>query len=464
MTCSLAVLLLGLTFHASGPAKVEWEVDIEAGQSTAEEEGRIILLALGIVGERRSAAHVKALYSNKKLGDHFSRSVNFAAWAFGVGEERDLPDFGDMEPSDHLNNLVVITERWLKPNSSGVIALPQHVWLSPKGELLLSCPWEIDAEEFAWCFNEALRRAGIEERPKPYKGAHPPRRLLLGDVYQVIEADELGRGLTTEELEVLISDLSKRFPGVEDRAAILQMLFTDEDEAASYFKMQIGMWELGGPRVAPIIDGSFEFIGMASTAKFLPVFEQFCSHNRAGLRARIAVGYEQIGHSDGLVAVKKALKKEKDDDVRAEWVRALGACGRGNKSVSKTLVRLASKERNDRIRRNAILALGHVLPEKGALEQLTELVEEGEGDDRWAAVLALALGRELGSRELIEGLKAGEKDPELLEIIDASLRVLDGGQLHEIQSSFEDISESIHKRWRLFFHAVGEAPEDLQGG
>ena len=461
----LSLALLGLTLGASGPSKVEWTVDIEEAQSRADKEGRVILLALGIVGEGRSETHVAELYSNKKLADHFDESVNLVAWSFGADEERDLPRFGEMEPADHLNNISVITERWLKPNSLGVIALPQHVWLSPKGEVILSCPWEIDAEEFGWCFDEALRRAEIEERPDPFKGAHPPRRLLLGEVYRVIEADELGRGLTTKELEVLLAYLKKGSPSARDRTSYLQILFTDDDDGAGFLTRQIGLWELAGPQIAPAIDGTFIFIGGVSPPRFLETLEQFSSHSRAGLRARIAVGYEQIGHSDGLAVVKKALKKEKDEEVRAEWVRALGACGRSNRSVSKSLVRLATKEKNDRVRRNAILALGHVLPEKGALKALMELAAEGEGDDRWAAVLALALGRagcweSPEARDLIEGLKEGEDDEDVLKIIERSLRVLDGGNLFELQSSFALISESEHSRWRLFFRPVGEAPQD----
>ncbi len=254
--------------------------------------------------------------------------------------------------------------------------------------------------------------------------------------------------------------MKKRSLTERDRKDIIQIIFTDEEDGVEYLTRQFGLWELAGPRIGPIIDGTFVLIGSVSPPKYLESLEHFASHNRASLRARVAVGYEQIGHSDGLAAVKKALKKEKDDEVRAEWVRALGACGRGDKSTSKTLVRLAQKEKNTRVRRNAILALGHVLPEKGALEALMELATEGDGDDRWAAVLALALGRATDARELIAGMNEGEDDEVVLKIIERSLRVLDGGNLYEIQSSFSVISESEIYRGRLFFRPNAPDPED----
>jgi hypothetical protein len=461
---ALLITLLALSAASSSPGKVEWTADIEQGLNRAEAEGRVILLALGVASEARSEAHLKEIYGDKKLSSYFDESVNIPAWSFEVDEERDLPRFDGLKPSDHLNNLAVIMERWLQPNAEGVIALPQHVWLSPKGEVLLSCTYEIEMEEFAWCFDEAMRRAGIEERPALVKGAHPPRRLLLGEVYRLIDGDQLGRGMKQEELDTLLEEVKKRNLTGEDRNDVVQIIFTDEEDGVEYMTREFGFWELAGPRIAPVIDGTFEYIGGSASPKYLECLVKFITHNRASLRMRVAVAYEQIGHTDGLSAVKKGLKKEKDDDVRAEWVRALGACGRGDKSTSKTLVRLAEKEKDDRVRKNAILALGHLLPDEGALEALMAIAEEGEGDDRWAAVLGLALGRATEARELIEGMKEGEDDEDILKIIERSLLVLDGGNLYEIQSSFRLISESEIERWRLFFRPVpkGFGAEDKE--
>ena len=456
MIRALLIGLLSLSAASPSPGKVEWTADIEQGLMRAEAEGRVIVLALGVVSEARSETHLKEIYGNKKLSDYFDESVNIPAWSFEVDEEKALPRFDGLKPSDHLNNLAVIMERWLQPNAEGVVALPQHVWLSPKGEVLLSCAYEIEMEEFAWCFDEAMRRAGIEERPALVKGIHPPRRLLLGEVYRLIDGDKLGRGMKPDELDELLDQVKKRSLTERDRGDVIQIIFTDEEDGAEYMTRQFGLWELAGPRIAPIIDGTFELIGGSASPKYLECLEKFTSHNRASLRMRVAAAYEQIGHTDGLAAVKKGLKKEKDDDVRAEWVRALGACGRGDKSTSKTLVRLAEKEKDDRVRRSAILALGHLLPDEGALEALMGLAGEGEGDDRWAAVLGLALGRAQEARGLIERMKEGEEDEDILKIIERSLRVLDGGNLYEIQSSCKLISDSEIDRWRLFFRPVPE--------
>jgi hypothetical protein len=53
-------------------------------------------------------------------------------------------------------------------------------------------------------------------------------------------------------------------------------------------------------------------------------------------------------------------------------------------------------------------------------------------------------------------MKEGEEDEDILKIIERSLRVLDGGNLYEIQSSCKLISDSEIDRWRLFFRPVPE--------
>ena len=199
MTRLLLAALISIPVAFSGSTKVEWTADIDEGLERAADEGRVVLLALGVVGEGRSKGHLKEVYSDKKLSDYFDESVNIPVWSFWHDEEKSLPRLSKLKPGDHVNNLSVIKERWLKPNSEGVVPLPQHLWISPTGELLLSCPWEIDVEEFAWCFDEAMRRAGIEERPDAVKGAHPPRRLLLGDVHRLGEEDTMGRAARRDE-------------------------------------------------------------------------------------------------------------------------------------------------------------------------------------------------------------------------------------------------------------------------
>ncbi|MDP6837651.1 MAG: HEAT repeat domain-containing protein [Planctomycetota bacterium] len=443
---------------------VAWEPSLATALVRAEKEQRPLLLSLGAVGEARSEALDKELYGNRKLSPCFEQSINVAAWSFLEGEERKLPDFGDTEPEHHGDNWALAMERWLRPNAKGVIALPQHLWLSPQGEVLVSCPWELSAEEFSWCADQALRRIGEGERPELLKEARPPRRLLLAEVVQLLDDDERGRGLKPDELEQLLKSKRKGYLTGGDAKDVARILFTDDQDAIDYMMGQMGLWEFGGDALANIINGTYSLMGLVCPASYVELLEKFAGHNRASTRAAIAAALEQIGHRDGLSVVKKALKKERDDAARAEWVRALGACGRGDKGVAKMLIKLAQKEKHGRVRVNAILGLGHVLPEKGAYEFLTELCTSAEGEERQAAILALALGRATAAEELLEGLKGPAVFGETGEVLEKSLEVLAGGNLYLIESAVRRVSGSSIGRQRLFFRGVAKVPDIDLGG
>ncbi|MEM1450169.1 MAG: HEAT repeat domain-containing protein [Planctomycetota bacterium] len=439
-----------------GPAKgVEWAPRLGAALADAESEGRVVLLALGAAGEGRTAHHVKALYPAKDATAAFAATVNVPAWSFAPDDERELPKLSGVTPDDFRMNLAEITERWIAPNDSGAVPLPHHVWLDPKGEVLLSCPWEIDALELAWCTDEALRRAGIEARPDLPEGAHAPRRLVVGATTRVGDADPLGRGLVPGELDEEIGELNKRFLAWSDRFSVTRILFTDDDDAADFIAQKIGLWDIGQDATAGLLDGVIGLGGVLSTAAHVEMFEDAAKSNRKSRRAQGAVALENLGRPEGLAIAKKAWKKEKDSAVRAEWARALGACGRGQASIAKTLVRAAKKERDSRVRRGAILGLGHVLPEPSARSFLEDTVREGAGLEREAAILALALGREREARATVAAVRESGLDvePSTADVVGAALEVLDGANLHVLEDDVARVSESELPRARLFFRA-----------
>lgn len=443
------------TSMGAGP---EWESDAEAALARAAEEGRVVLLALGAAGEGRSERHAKKVYGNKVVKGLMGQTLNVPAWSFAMEDKKKLPSFGGLGPREHAGNFGFIVEEVLRPNASGVVALPQHVWVGPDGKILLSCPFEMTALELAWCSEEALRQAGVSHELKAIKGAHPPRRLLMGETYRVLDADELGRGLTKEELKATLSELSKRFLTMGDRAEVIKVMFTDEDPAIDFLVKQFGLWEMA-PRMEGVLDGTVGLAGLIAPVGYLEMLEPLTQHRRASLRAQVAVAYEQIGSDEGYSSVKKALSKEKDDAVRAEWARAVGASGRGNKSASKVLRKLVTEKEVPRVRRSAILALGYVLPEDGAREALVEQLTTGPVLDREAAILALGLARDVASREAIAKLA---EDPELEGSVRATLGVFDGGNLSLLESAVARVTESEISRARVFFRSA--APSTNLGG
>ncbi|MBC8406159.1 MAG: HEAT repeat domain-containing protein [Planctomycetes bacterium] len=447
----VSVAVFATSTIGSAQGKVDWTPLLKDALEQAKAQNRIVFVSMGAVGEARSEQIRKAAFSQSGLVKQTQFSFNVPAWSVPVHAKRKLPAFGKASQLDHHENLVECMDRWLAPNLEDAIALPQHLWIDGDGKLLLSCPWELSAEEFSWCFQEAFRLAEIKDAAPAIDGAHPPRRLLLGEVFELPADDTLGRGLMESELEEMIKRLNKRFLAWSDAGDVGRITFSDFDEAVEFVEQQIGFWEIGGSRAGPIINGSLGIIGNLSTSRFLELLKKYAARPNATTRGQVAVAIEQIGHPDGAALAKNGLKKESDDAVRAEWVRALGACGRNDKTTGRSLIKLAQKDKDARVRLNAILALGHVLPDPGARSFLLDLAELGGGEEQLAAVLALGLGRDRGSVDLLTKLSKDDPGDVLKTHVELVLRVLNGANLYELEVLFKNLDGSSFDRKRLFF-------------
>jgi YHS domain-containing protein len=317
--------------------KLDWQRDLDAALEQAAEEGVVVFLSIGFVGETRSDRIRKQGFADKAVVAQAAATINVPAWTWALGDESKLPDFGEAEAVDHSANLARATSDWLGVNDLGTFATPQHLWLNGAGEVLLSVPWEMEPEELSWCFDEALRLAGVDARPATAKEARPPRRLLLKEVVALPADDDLGRGLTEDELESTMERLKRGFVSARDREDIGRIMFTPDEDGVEFLEQQFGLWDFGGSATAGIIDFSFGLIGYLGPMEYLELLETEIESARASLRSIVAVGYEQMGHPDGLKAVRKGLKKEEDEAVRPEWVRALGACAPRDKAVATAL-------------------------------------------------------------------------------------------------------------------------------
>ena len=146
---SAAVVLISIATLASASAlsvarstagDIEWTVEIDTALEKAAVDGRVIMVALGEVGDSRTDRHLKDLYRSKKVAPYAAEFLNVAAWSFALDEQDDAPDMGGMVPGHHVGNFEGVVGKWVRPNEGGVVALPQHLWLSAEGEVLLSCP------------------------------------------------------------------------------------------------------------------------------------------------------------------------------------------------------------------------------------------------------------------------------------------------------------------------------------
>ncbi|MCP3919275.1 MAG: HEAT repeat domain-containing protein [bacterium] len=443
--------------HAS--AGIVWEASFERAAERAASEKRILFAAVLEPPEARSRAFLGDLYGDRAIGRWSEDTVNVIGISGALGKTGKSPVKG--LAWDELRRAEAdLRTAHLSENDDGHVATPQHLWLDPVGEVLLCVPYEMTAEEMIWCFHEAQRLVDpAASGPRP-EGAHPPRRLLVREVYTPPNEAMLVRGRTPDELDAQIESVRASFGlGRRGWAAIL---FTAEKEAAAYSERELGSgvtrWG-GGELQAGIVRA----IGLLAPRENWKVLGRFANDRSGEVRREVAVAFEQLGAPSALKVVRKALADEDDEALEPLWWRALAATGRADKRTRGTLLKLLGKEDDVRRRAHLLFALGYLAADDGVREALTSALAAEIPDERIVAACAMALSRDLALLGPLETARERSEDEALNEHFDRALEVLRGGSLYRIEESVRKVCGDGLERQRLFFRARGEAPRGARG-
>lgn len=462
----LAILALSICFaHAplvvAAPTGPTFERSYAEARERALQEEKPLFVALLAEGEPRSLALADALRS-RALAPWLEQTVNVVGeLATGSGGRRQKGFDG--VTIDELRAIVPeLRAELLASNDEGVIAVPQVVWLTHRGEVLASVPYELAPEELAWSFAFARTRAQLPNTVELPDDARPPRRLLGDELYRPADGDAYGRGMTSAELEEEIDRRRSTPFGAGAVASWLRILFTDEEEAVELAEVELSRGMLGwlrGDRMNQTID----YIGTVSPAEFWSVLAPFAKDDEEEVRLRTAAAFEQLGAPDALKTVTSALKKEKDGDARRAWMRALGACGRDDKGARKKLLALLDAKREDAlVHRTALYSLGYLALDEELRALLHERLAAEDEDDRQAAAYALTVARDTASIAAIEACLKGAEDPDAREGLGLALMILRGdASLAGLQDHVQRVTRDDHPRYRIFFLA---SPPPLGGG
>jgi hypothetical protein len=455
-------------------ADLTWEVDYEAARERATEEERVLFVAVHSDEEARSEAFWKKVYKDKAIKKLAEETVNMVA-CLDVGWKKRCASAkaAGMDEEEAKFIEAALREEFLAANSEGIVASPQHLWIDSKGAVLLCVPFEMEAEELAWCFAEAARLAGTSV---PEVEGRAPRRLLYGSAYQPPSDDEYGRGLRADEVEEKLDELRASMGGGigggrrggggggggaggagggwgRRIAGLMQLAFTDEPDAQKYVALELGSGLLTWRGYDPLVN-ALHGLGNLAPASAWEIFESYSDHREAEVRNESAVAAEQLGTAQALKTVKSCLKREKDPLVEKNWLRALGAVAGTDKGARKMLLG-ASEEDDALLRRNALFALGWLPQGEDVRERLLLALEETDGDDVRAAACAMALSRDevylpvLQKRAQAEGLAEATK-----AALTAAVGVIEGGGLASIESAVREACRDRVARERVFFRQV----------
>ena len=475
--CLLVPLLAAAAISEASSNVVEkgitWEESFDLALERADKEGKVVFIAVNMDGEAANERAVKSVYTDRAVAALTEHTVNVIASADRHSRSGVCKRFGCTSCDAHQEMDMDVRERILKPDATGAVIAPQHVFLSPAGDVLLSVPYEVSAKELAWCFGEAFERAGVTDAPDVPAGARRPRRLIVGDVASLGRRNRAP--LTKEAVEELIALLRK---GTErsDRNSNIQHLATADEDAAREYVLSLlrsgggrgggGRRGGGGGRNGSERERAalLRWIGTASPVSYAEVVEPFIGAGTVEARSDAIVALEQLASEDSVKALLGALKKAKDETIEKNLLRAIGACGPEDRKVRSALLKASEDVKNPLARQNALLALGWAESDEGVAERLRQAVLPEEfakkakiGPDRItelereAAVVAMGISRDEAWTEMLTEIRDDEEEPqELRDAASASLEVIAGGEYRLLRDALMRAGSDEIPRDRLF--------------
>ena len=475
--CLLVPLLAAAAISEASSNVVEkgitWEESFDLALERADKEGKVVFIAVNMDGEAANERAVKSVYTDRAVAALTEHTVNVIASADRHSRSGVCKRFGCTSCDAHQEMDMDVRERILKPDATGAVIAPQHVFLSPAGDVLLSVPYEVSAKELAWCFGEAFERAGVTDAPDVPAGARRPRRLIVGDVASLGRRNRAP--LTKEAVEELIALLRK---GTErsDRNSNIQHLATADEDAAREYVLSLlrsgggrgggGRRGRGGGRNGSQRERAalLRWIGTASPVSYAEVVEPFIGAGTVEARSDAIVALEQLASEDSVKALLGALKKAKDETIEKNLLRAIGACGPEDRKVRSALLKASEDVKNPLARQNALLALGWAESDEGVAERLRQAVLPEEfakkakiGPDRItelereAAVVAMGISRDEAWTEMLTEIRDDEEEPqELRDAASASLEVIAGGEYRLLRDALMRAGSDEIPRDRLF--------------
>ena len=440
---------LGLLASALTGADITWEPSYGEAVERARNERKVLFVAVNMDGEGANDYMAEKVYRDKRITELTAETVNVIASRFSHGApDSTCKRFGTITCAQHQFAEKGVRGAAVKPNKDGHVIAPQHVFLDPAGEVLMSVPYLISVEELQWCLIRALNEVHPEARREMPEDAHAPLRLNAGRLYDPEAGPPAPRPLGKEELEETIKELQSGFGALENMEAFSRLLVTDDRDAVKYATKEVNSGILSwssGMNMSLV-----RTIGRVSPEPFWEVVEPLLKHREAEVRSEAAVCLEQLGAHKSVRAIQSALSREKDPHVKKNLLRALGTAGRAASGPEKVLLRYAKDDRDGDVMNNALMALGMQAQRIKVRDYLLERLEGGSRSEQQAIAIGLAFGRQVEYRDELEALAAKVQGGDLAEVLRRAIEVLDGGSLAVIAQDVERVGRDRIRRERFF--------------
>jgi len=425
---------------------IAWESDYDAALARAKAENKIVFVAVNMDGEKANDNLAKNVYQDKAVVAMAERAVCLIASRDEHGSKT-CKRFGAVTCAEHTAVEQKVRMGLLKPGPDGSVVSPQHLLLAPDGSVILSVAYEIRERELLWCLAEAINTVSPDDKVAMPSSARPPRRLVMGGVAETGGADS-SRPLSEDELEEMIQSIRGGLKGEERINAFFRVLSTDHEDALGFITKEM-KGAIFGRRVEARIR-LIHAIGVYSPPSYWEALEMYIKDPDDTVRNQIAVALEQLAAPKAVKAIKSALSKEKDTQVKKNLLRALGTSGAEDKSARKTLLKAAKDDDEPFFQVNALLALGFHHRDEDVDELLRQTLAEGDPRLAQAAAMAIAFARADGYEDALAAAKARLTDEDSQARLERVGQVLDGANLSALKDDFTKLAGDRIVRERYF--------------
>ena len=446
-TAALSLLLALLPRSPAGADSIAWEPKPEAALARALAEKKPVFVAINFDGEKACDRFADKVYRDKTLVALAAASVCvIASPSEHNGADKPCPRFGTLHCSEHKQTDIWARTSVLKPDAEGYVVAPQHVFLAPDGKVILSVPYEIGESELAWCFVTAIRAVDPQAKVQFPPGAHAPRRLNLGGVFDPVSARSVTPA-THEEVLALVKAIKKGMNSAEGQDALRRVLSSDEPEGIDYIKTELRTSSgTGGDNRVLILHS----IGALSPPSYWEVLAEFAQGGEIALRTEAAVSFEELAAPASLKTVQAALSKETHREVKKEWIRALAAAGSADPQVRKDLLKRAKSEKDDLLRLNTLVALGSLVPGDDLTELLSGVLKQGSSSERAAAACAMAISRDPAWLAALDAAAQSATEPDVVQACTMAANSLRSGGLLPLREVLAKVAQDKIERDRWY--------------
>src|SRR5436190_11566540 len=159
MIHAASILFLTAALGAPSANDIQWQSSFEKTLEKAAAEKKVVFLAVNMDGEKANERMLEKVYTEKSVVELSKQTLNIvASTAEHSPADKPCSKFDGLYCLDHRKIDVAARKDILKTDDQGPVVAPQSVFIGPDGKVILSVPYEINANELEWCFVSALTK------------------------------------------------------------------------------------------------------------------------------------------------------------------------------------------------------------------------------------------------------------------------------------------------------------------